>query len=83
MTVVKEMKLIIYTFVCFVMFLLMSCANPRLPGTKFLDINELQNRYPKLPRAWDGNRTHQNFLYINELDIQQGNVINQDMFLDS
>ena len=59
MTVVKEIKLITCTFVCFGIVLLMSCANPRLPGTKFLDINELP--------------------FVHKIDIQQGNVINQDM----
>lgn len=59
MPVVKAIKLIVYTFVSFGIVSLSSCANPRLPGTKFLDINELP--------------------FVHKIDIQQGNVINQDM----
>ena len=41
MTVARTLKLIIHIFVYSALFLLLSCANPRLPGTKFLDINKL------------------------------------------
>ncbi len=59
MTVARAIKLTVFAFVYFGMLLLMSCANPRLPGTKILDINELP--------------------FVHKIDIQQGNVINQDM----
>ncbi|OUU75057.1 MAG: hypothetical protein CBC29_05245 [Methylococcaceae bacterium TMED69] len=41
MTVARTLKLIIHIFVYSALFLLLSCASPRLPGTKFLDINQL------------------------------------------
>ena len=41
MTSAQTLKLIIYISLYSALFLLVSCANPRLPGTKFLNINEL------------------------------------------
>ena len=41
MTNTQILKNATYIWVYFTFFLLISCANPRLPGTKFLDINNL------------------------------------------